>query len=303
MPDVRLRTSHQIVERQNFPTFRDQPVAKMRPQEAGPSRDYRTHSSPHNKESLGKTERVSVACAPLHWLSARSQPNDADTYEMATLPDNRASAPPRRTRCWKLAAIVAAVFLFLVLVVLFGVGRWLVVDDSLRPAQSIVVLSGAMPVRAIEAAKLYRQGAAPAVWLTRGEEPAASLKAMDIPYVGEDFYNLRILVHEGVPPEAIHILPKPIVNTVDEILAISKELNPGSPVIIVTSKVHTRRVRVLWHKLASARGEAIVRSASDDPFDPQHWWRSTTDALDVVREVLGLLNAWSGFLLPPGKPS
>jgi hypothetical protein len=221
---------------------------------------------------------------------------------MATLSDNYASAPPKQPPRWRLLAVCAGVFGFLALAVFLGVGRWLVVEDPLHPAQCIVVLSGAMPVRAIEAARLYRQGVAPAVWLTRAEEPAASLKAMDIPYVGEDFYNLRVLVHQGVPPEAIHLLSKPIVNTADEIQVVSEELKPGSPVIIVTSKVHTRRVRVLWHKLAGGRGEAIVRAASDDSFDPQHWWRSTTDALDVVREVLGLLNAWSGLLLHPSKP-
>jgi len=203
----------------------------------------------------------------------------------------------------KLWAISAAVLVFLLLAAFTGVGRWLVVEDPLRPAQCIVVLSGRMPVRAIEAAKLYRQGLAPTVWLTRSEEPAASLKAMGVSYVGEDFYNLRVLVHEGVPPEAIHILPQPIKNTADEIAIIGEELKPGSPVIIVSSKAHTRRVRTLWRKLSSARGEAIVRAASGDPFDPLHWWRTTGDTLDVVRELLGLLNAWSGLHLRPRNPS
>jgi hypothetical protein len=46
-----------------------------------------------------------------------------------------------------------------------------------------------------------------------------------------------------------------------------------------------------------------VRAAADDPFDPSHWWRNSTDALDVVREVLGLLNAWAGLLLHPARTS
>jgi uncharacterized SAM-binding protein YcdF (DUF218 family) len=203
----------------------------------------------------------------------------------------------------KLAAVCAAVAVFVGLVFFCGVGRWLVVEDPLQKAQSIVVLSGSIPVRAIEAAKLYREGYAPEVWLTRGVEPAASMKAMSIPYVGEDFYNLRVLVHEGVPPEAIHVLPTPIVNTADEMNAISAELRPGSnlPVIIVTTKAHTRRVHTLWHKLAGTRGRAIVRGSSSDSFDGAHWWRNSTDALDVVREVLGLLNAWAGLVLHPAK--
>lgn len=162
-----------------------------------------------------------------------------------------------------------------------------------------MVLSGRMPVRALEAAKLYRQGYAPEVWLTRTSEPGESLKAMGISFEGEEVYSTRVLVHEGVPAGAIHVLETPIVNTADEVRAISKALEPekDSSVILVTSKPHTRRVRLLWRNLAPRECRAIVRAASEDPFDPSHWWRSTGDALDVVREVLGIMNAWAGLPL------
>ena len=89
---------------------------------------------------------------------------------MAT--DARIPAVPRKRRRWKFRIICAAILVFLALVVFFNVGRWLVAEDPLRNAQSIVVLSGRMPSRAIEAARLYRQGLAPAVWLTHSDEPA-----------------------------------------------------------------------------------------------------------------------------------
>jgi hypothetical protein len=44
-----------------------------------------------------------------------------------------------------------------------------------------------------------------------------------------------------------------------------------------------------------------VRAAGTDGFDAAHWWRNTHDALDVVREVLGLLNAWAGLPLQPAR--
>jgi uncharacterized SAM-binding protein YcdF (DUF218 family) len=91
------------------------------------------------------------------------------------------------------------------------------------------------------------------------------------------------------------------VNTADEIKIIAAALarERDRTVIVVTTKAHTRRVRLLWRRLAPGRGHAIVRAASDDPFDPRRWWRNTTDALDVVREALGLLNAWAGQPLRP----
>ena len=218
---------------------------------------------------------------------------------MTTSPNSAAAVvAPRKRRRFILPAI-ACTFLALALVAFFGVGRWLVVEDPLGKARAIAVLSGRMPVRALEAAKLYRQGYAPEVWLTRTSEPGESLKAMGIPFEGEEVYSARVLIHEGVPEGAIHVLEPPIVNTADEVRVISKALEreQDRSVILVTTKPHTRRVRLLWRKLAPGECHAIVRAAAGDPFDPHHWWRSTGDALDVVREVLGLMNAWAGLPL------
>lgn len=185
------------------------------------------------------------------------------------------------------------------IVCFFYLGRWLVVEDPLEHAQAIAVLSGRMPIRALEAAKLYRAGYAPEIWLTHSTEPGKSLEAMGVQYFGEEYYNLKILVHEGVPPSAIHVLDPPILDTADEVVAINAALNaaPTHTVIIVTTKPHSRRVRTLWRQLTHGESRAIVRAASQDSFDPQHWWRTTRDALDVVREVLGLMNAWAGLPL------
>jgi uncharacterized SAM-binding protein YcdF (DUF218 family) len=204
---------------------------------------------------------------------------------------------------WKgrVALIVLGVVAVLAAIAILGVGRWLVVEDPLERADAIVVLSGRIPMRAIEAARLYRAGYASQIWLTRPEEPATALEALGIPYSGEDFFNARVLVHEGVPLSVIRVLAPPINNTSDEVRAIAAELHRenGSSVIIVTTKAHTRRVHRLWRQLAGGQGRAIIRAAMGDPFDPAHWWRTTGDALDVVREVLGVLNAWAGLPLHP----
>ena len=173
------------------------------------------------------------------------------------------------------------------------------VEDPLDKAQAIVVLSGRMPQRAKEAARLYNAAYAPQIWLTRNIEPAASLQEMHIAFLGEDFYNSRVLMHEGVPSNAIQVLGPATDNTEDEIRTIAEELEreKGTSVIIVTTKVHTRRVRMLWKELSRGRGRLIVRAASTDTFEPEHWWRTTRDALDVVRETLGVVNAWAGLPL------
>ncbi len=217
--------------------------------------------------------------------------------------DNPAVVSRSRSRALRVLSVGGGAGLILAAMIFFGLGRWLVVEDPLVEAQAIVVLSGAMPLRAVEAAKLYREGYAPEIWLTHSTEPGKTLEEMGIPFFGEDHYNKLLLIHEGVPAEAIHVLDPPIVNTADEIKVAAAALRHGkdAAVIIVTTKVHTRRVRLLWRRLAPGQARVIVRAASTDPFDPGHWWRSTSDALDVVREFLGLLNTWAGLPLHPAR--
>ena len=205
----------------------------------------------------------------------------------------------RRNRLW----ILPGVILFASLLIFFNIGRWLVVEDPLEKASAIAVLSGRMPSRALEAARIYRQGYASEIWLTRTIEPGASLQALFVPFTGEEAYDRLVLMRKGVPESAIRVLDPPIANTADEMLAIGQALSKENQhtVIIVTSKVHTRRVKALWRHFSSADGQAIVRGVSDDGFDPAHWWANTADALDVVREALGLLNAWAGLPVPPAR--
>jgi uncharacterized SAM-binding protein YcdF (DUF218 family) len=168
-----------------------------------------------------------------------------------------------------------------------------------------VVLSGGMPYRAVEAAKLYRAGAAPEVWLTRPWHPPA-IDQLGVNFQSEEIYSREVLTHEGVPASAVKIFGPIISNTEDEVRAVCDEMRRAgvSRVIIVTSPPHTRRVRTLWRELAPNGLYAIVRAASTDPYDPNHWWRNTRDALDVTREVLGLLNAWAGLpVKPPQRPA
>jgi uncharacterized SAM-binding protein YcdF (DUF218 family) len=182
-----------------------------------------------------------------------------------------------------------------------GAGRWLVREDPLSPADVIVVLSGGIPYRAEEAAKVFQTGYAPEVWVSRPVSPASELARLGIRFVGEEEYSREVLVHEGVPEKAVHILPEMIVDTEQEVQEVVQEMRRTGKtrVIIVTSPPHTRRVRTLWTKLVRENRKAIVRAAFEHQFDADHWWRNTHDALAVVREMLGLMNAWAGLPVRP----
>lgn len=191
--------------------------------------------------------------------------------------------------------VVAALFVFR------GAGRWLDREDPLSHADVIFVLGGAIPQRALEAGKVYAMGYAPEVWCSRPDSPADDLAKLGIHFVGEEDYTRQILIHEGVPHTAIRILPGIVVNTEQELQEVGQEMRRTgkTKVILVTSPQHSRRVGTLWRELVGDSPQAMVHAAHEDPFDPDHWWRNTRDVLSVVREMLGLINAWAGLPVPP----
>lgn len=214
----------------------------------------------------------------------------------------RASSSPSRRRFR--AIVLLAILLALVagaVAAFRATGRWLVRPDPLAPADAIIVLSGGMPARAEEAGRIFQMGYAHKVWVTRPVSPVDELAQMGISYAGEEDYSREVLIHEGVPAQAIRILPEPIVDTQQEVEEISREARAEGThsVMIVTSPEHTRRVKALWRKLVGRNPQLIVRGAPQDGFDEDHWWRNTRDTFSVVRELMGLLNVWTGLRVRP----
>ncbi len=196
-------------------------------------------------------------------------------------------------------SIIAILVLALGLFWLSRLGTWLVVADPLEKAQTIVVFGGHIPFRAMEAAQIYKGGWAPEVWLTQGRVNAEqqALDQLGIPTVPEHEYSRQVLLRLGVPAAVIRILDGRNRNTADEVRTVQRELEKisGRRVFLITSKYHTRRVKVLWRMLSNNRSQAIVRYTDADPFDASRWWRTAGDSMAVFREVFGILNAWAGF--------
>jgi uncharacterized SAM-binding protein YcdF (DUF218 family) len=144
--------------------------------------------------------------------------------------------PAKNTRLFIYLSVCLALTLAVVIAGR-GAGRWLVRQDPISSADVIVVLSGSMPYRAEEAARLFQMREAPEVWVSRPDNPAGQLQKFAIQFIGEEEYSREILMHERVPESSVHIFPDPIANTeqeVDEIVREMERLGKGS-VIIVTS--------------------------------------------------------------------
>jgi len=164
------------------------------------------------------------------------------------------------------------------------------------------VLGGQPPFREIEAARLYRAGWAPKVIVIPGalreEQQALSELGIRVPEGWE--ISREVLLKKGVPSSAI-IAPKGRAEgTLEELKLAFTAINPSSkPVILVSSKYHTRRVSLTWGYVTHGESAAIVRAAEGDPFDPARWWRERRFVLSVVREYLGLINYYAGFPVAP----
>jgi uncharacterized SAM-binding protein YcdF (DUF218 family) len=228
------------------------------------------------------------------------------TYHVAMHDARRAAIS--RPRCGgavvRAGVLVAGLLgLLLLLVVsreplLAAAGAFLMVESPLEPAAAIVVLGGGLPYREMEAAALYQAGWADRVLLVPVEQHEAerALRAIGVVIPTEDQRRRETLARLGVPADALRVAPRAADSTFEELCIAAQALaGETRPVILVSSPYHLRRVLLAWQHVTGGRLPGLTRAASQEPFDPAHWWQSRRSSLAVVREYLGLFNWWAGF--------
>lgn len=179
---------------------------------------------------------------------------------------------------------------------LVAAGAFLVVADELRPADVIVVLSGSIPDRILEAVDLYRAGYASRLWLTReGRLPGLdALRAKGVALPERHEQNRDIAVALGVPPTAIEIIDRRATSTLAEARALIELLRHrgATRILLVTSRAHARRARIIFTTLARGAPEILVVPSRYDPFSPGTWWHERAFVRRVVTEYGKLLTWW-----------
>jgi uncharacterized SAM-binding protein YcdF (DUF218 family) len=173
------------------------------------------------------------------------------------------------------AALLVAGLRFASGPLLTTLGSFLVVEDAPQPSAAILVLDGGAPFREREAARLYGEGWAPRLVITRGADAPVT--------------RAQILEHLGVPRTAIEVIDERPSGTLEELdLLASAVGQPDAPVMLVTSAYHTRRVGLAWSQATEGQVRGIVRAARQEPFDPHIWWRDAEDRVRVWHEYVGL---------------
>lgn len=126
--------------------------------------------------------------------------------------------------------------------------RLLHAEGSPRRSDVILVLAGTLAERPLKAYDLYRSGYASTLVLRRELADGGQLAlARAIPYPDRADLTRGLVARLGVPANAIAVLAGPHDTTVDEAKSFRDLVRSRGRhrVIIVTSKVRTRRVRLM----------------------------------------------------------
>ncbi|MBA3639520.1 MAG: YdcF family protein [Acidobacteriota bacterium] len=201
------------------------------------------------------------------------------------------------TRFQRARSIAARLLLVcLVVAVLAGalafprLGRFLIIDEPIQPAEALVVLAGARVDRWLEAVDLYREGKGKNILLSPGYlEPAeVRLRANGIDYPAATDLIRNAMVQMGIPANVITSIPEGMDNTAHEALfaaRIARERGWKS-IVVVTSPYHTRRSLFAFQRELLGTGiDVQVRGTRYDDIDPDRWWKRRHDFRYVTWEL------------------
>ncbi len=205
----------------------------------------------------------------------------------------------RQYKRWWLTALLLATVLGVAWQrqrILVAVAGFLVAGDLPVRSDAIVVLSGSIPDRILEAVDLYHAGFASQVLLTQeGRLPGLdALRSRGVHLPERHEQNREIALALGVPAERLEILPRRATSTLAEARALVQWLRERhlQRVLLVTSRAHARRAKAIFRALAGGNPEILVVPSRYDPFDPQTWWHERAFVRRVVTEYGKLLTWW-----------
>jgi uncharacterized SAM-binding protein YcdF (DUF218 family) len=172
--------------------------------------------------------------------------------------------------------------------VLVSFGEYLVTESPLEKADAIVVLSGSIPDRILEAVDLYKGGYASLIILTKSEKPPAydELLRLGVKIPEGHEINKGVAMKLGIPGSAVITVDKRVNSTYAEVKALNeflKEHNIDS-IILVTSKFHTTRATKLFKFVSGKDIKIVTRPSRYDTFNPESWWKERRDLKQVIYE-------------------
>ena len=201
----------------------------------------------------------------------------------------------------KITIILVILFVFFIFASVFlipNLGRWLVAEDKLQENDMIVVLTGSVPDRILQAVDIYNERYSDKIVLVDSYRVNYNIfveRGVEIP-PGDAQLSKIAAIDLGVPEESILILEGSARSTQDEALTIREYIRNNraiESIILVTSKYHSGRAKKIFRKTLSGLDREIDIYSSPskyDPFNANQWWRDREDIKLVVLEYLKLAN-------------
>ena len=196
------------------------------------------------------------------------------------------------------SAIILAPLVILGMIVLRGLGTFLVYEDPLENADGIMILGGTMYERQLEAVDLYKGGWAPRLFVLRevSDWGEVELRNRGIEYLSVVDAQVDVMERLGVPRDRITILDRANSTAQEaDILSGVALREKFTTVIIVTSKQHTRRARLVMNRRMRDAGiTVVVRASRYDRSNVDRWWTERSTLRFTLFEAQRLFGYWIG---------
>ncbi len=200
---------------------------------------------------------------------------------------------------------VCIIFTFLFL--LPYLGQWLIVEDALQESDIIVLHTGSVRDRTLQAVDIYDKNYSNSIILVNTINPSYNhivKKGLEIP-PGYAQLSKIVAIELGVPEKNILILEGNAKSTLDEAMILREYIRHNNliqSIIIVTSKYHSRRSKKIFTKVLSMLDRKIETFSSPsnyDNFNAKMWWRNKEDISIVFWEYVKLAKFyfWDQFFL------
>lgn len=190
------------------------------------------------------------------------------------------------------------VVLVIILLVVGGcrkAGVWLKKEDPPTHADVMVILTGGIADRVLQAADLYREGEADRVWIV--EEAMGANRALDergIHLISNTTQACNALKALGIPARNILVLPGDANSTIMEARIVRSymedRLSPRAGIdtlLLVSSASHTRRAYKIFSAALQSLGTPVVIHCSPSiytNFNAKKWWKNREDVQRVFEE-------------------
>jgi uncharacterized SAM-binding protein YcdF (DUF218 family) len=197
------------------------------------------------------------------------------------------------------SALILAPCLLFGIIALRGLGSFLVYEDPLEKADGIMILGGTMYERQLEAVDLYKEGWAPRLFMLREISDWGEVELMNRGFKYQSTVDVQVDVMErlGVPRDRITILDRANSTAQEAMILHDVALREKfTKVIIVTSKQHTRRARLVINRRMRDIGvKVIVRPSRYDRSNVDRWWTERSTLRFTLFETQRLFGYWIGL--------